>query len=282
MSWTAPQAKLLPDGKRLHLHHGPIDLIVGVSGEMRDLCFKRAIGRFQNILIGLMSELDALRQPLTSDVCFTGPVAKRMAEAVRSYPDVFVTPMAAVAGAVADEVLAATLSDNVPQKAYVNNGGDIAFHLSEGEIFEVLSPAGLLTINSQDSARGIATSGWQGRSHSLGIADAVSVVAKTAAAADVAATLIANATNLPGHTAIGRCPAKQLSPDSDLGKHLVTTHVGHLPALDVDKALQAGTRFASDCAARGLVKTVAISLQGQSRITKKSFQSNTTGALAHA
>jgi ApbE superfamily uncharacterized protein (UPF0280 family) len=282
MSWAAPQDTLLPDGKRLHLHHGPIDLIVGVSGEMRDLCFERATDRFQTILIGLMEELDALRRPLTPNASLTGPVAKRMANAARSYPDVFVTPMAAVAGAVADEVLAAMLSGNVPRKAYVNNGGDIAFHLSEGETFDVLSPAGLLTITSQDSARGIATSGWQGRSHSLGIADAVTVVAKSAAAADVAATLIANATNLPGHPAIGRCPAKQLSPDSDLGERLVTTHVGHLPALDVDKALQAGTRLASDCAARGLVKTVAVSLQGQSHITQNSFQSNTTGVLAHA
>lgn len=282
MSWASPQATLLPDGKRLHLHHGPIDLIVGVSGEMRDLCFERATECFQNILIELIKELDTLRLTLTSDVSFTGSVAKRMAEAARSYTDVFVTPMAAVAGAVADEVLAATLSGNVPRKAYVNNGGDIAFHLSEGEIFEVLSPAGLLTITSQDSARGIATSGWQGRSHSLGIADAVSVVAKTAAAADVAATLIANATNLPDHPAVGRCPAKQLSPDSDLGERLVTTHVGYLSTLDVDKALQAGTRLASDYAARGLVKTVAISLQDQSHIIQNSFPSNNTGVLAHA
>lgn len=282
MSWAAPQATFLPDGKRLHLHHGPIDLIIGVSGDMRDLCFEHATDRFQTILIGLMDELDALRRPLTPAATFTGPVAKRMADAACSHPDVFVTPMAAVAGAVADEVLAAMLSGKQPRKAFVNNGGDIAFHLSEGETFDVLSPAGQLTITSQDSARGIATSGWQGRSHSLGIADAVTVVAKTAAAADVTATLIANATNLPGHPAIGRCPANQLSPDSDLGARLVTTHVGHLPVADVDKALKAGIRLASDCAARGLVKTVAVSLQGQSHIIENSFQSNTTGVLAHA
>ena len=32
--------------------------------------------------------------------------------------------------------------------------------------------------------RGVATSGWRGRSHSLGIADSVTVVARNAAAAD--------------------------------------------------------------------------------------------------
>ena len=50
--------------------------------------------------------------------------------------------------------------------------------------------------------RGIATSGWRGRSFSLGIADAVTVLAATAAEADAAATVIANAVDLPGHPAI--------------------------------------------------------------------------------
>ena len=66
--------------------------------------------------------------------------------------------------------------------------------------------------------RGIATSGWRGRSFSLGIADAVTVLADRAAAADAAATIIANAVDLPGHPAIVRVPACELAPDSDLGR----------------------------------------------------------------
>ena len=65
--------------------------------------------------------------------------------------------------------------------------------------------------------RGVATSGWRGRSFSLGIADAVTVLAATAAAADAAATIIANAVDLPGHPAIARRPASELEDDSDLG-----------------------------------------------------------------
>jgi ApbE superfamily uncharacterized protein (UPF0280 family) len=67
----------------------------------------------------------------------------------------------------------------------------------------------------------VATSGWRckgkgGRSFSFGIADAVTVLAGSAAAADAAATVIANAVDLPGHGAITRRPASAIDPDSDL------------------------------------------------------------------
>ena len=83
-------------------------------------------------------------------------------------------------------------------------------------------------IDADDPARGIATSGRHGRSFSLGIADAVTVLARTASQADAAATIIANAVDLPGHPAIVRCPANELQPDSDLGARLVTRDVGAL------------------------------------------------------
>ena len=41
----------------------------------------------------------------------------------------FITPMAAVAGAVAEEVLGAMMRAAELERAYVNNGGDIALHL---------------------------------------------------------------------------------------------------------------------------------------------------------
>ena len=60
----------------------------------------------------------------------------------------------------------------------------------------------------------------------------VTVLADTAACADVAATLIANAVDLPGHGAITRAPARTLFPDSDLGAIPVTTDVGALSAAE--------------------------------------------------
>ncbi len=82
-------------------------------------------------------------------------------------------------------------------------------------------------------ARGVATSGRHGRSFSLGIADAVTVLARTASQADAAATVIANAVDLPGHPAVIRVPANDLQPDSDLGARLVTRAVGNLSAADI-------------------------------------------------
>lgn len=261
---AAAEARLLPDGKRLHLHHGPIDLIVGVEGPHRNACFARATTCFQTILTGLVAELDTLRAPVGQETRVKGPIARRMVHAVRPYEDVFCTPMAAVAGAVADEVLAAMLVDRPPvTKAYVNNGGDVAFHLAGSERMTSLSPAGDITLSAHDTARGLATSGWQGRSHSMGIADAVTVAGRTAAQADVAATLIANAVSLGAHPSVQTCRADALSPDSDLGPRHVTTQVGPLREAEIDRALRAGAGFAQTLCARGLICQASLLLQGK-------------------
>jgi ApbE superfamily uncharacterized protein (UPF0280 family) len=281
MIGAGPQAALLPDGERLHLQHGPIDLIIGVSGTAREVCYTRAIERFQTVLTGLVAELEPLRQPLTSNNAFKDPVARRMAKAIGDYTGVFVTPMVAVAGAVADEILAAMISVHSPKKAYVNNGGDIAFYLPKGQTLTLRSPAGNMRITAQDKSRGVATSGWQGRSHSLGIADAVTVAAQSAAAADVAATLIANAVDLPGHPAIQRSPANLLSPDSDLRSRAVTTHVGHLTNAEVVTALAQGASYAQSLCDKGHIQQAALALRGQYQLISATMQPAPIGDLAH-
>ena len=82
---------------------------------------------------------------------------------------------------------------------------------------------GKVTVRAHEPIRGVATSGRHGRSFSLGIADAVTVLAADAAGADAAATVIANAVDLPGHPAIKRVPASDLEPESDLGSRLITS-----------------------------------------------------------
>jgi ApbE superfamily uncharacterized protein (UPF0280 family) len=120
-----------------------------------------------------------------------------------------------------------------------------------------------LVIDAGDPSRGIATSGRHGRSFSLGIADAVTVLARTASQADAAATIIANAVDLPGHAAIVRCPANDLQPDSDLGARLVTRGVGVLSAGEVEDALEAGAACARRLLAAGLIDGAALRLQGE-------------------
>ena len=235
--------------------------------------YAAAAARFATVLDELCAELPLLRQPTGQEP--EGIVARRMWRATRHLADrCFLTPMAAVAGAVAEEILASMVASARLSRAFVNNGGDIALHLSEGASYEI----GLVNrpdapklfstakISYWDPVRGIATSGWRGRSFSLGIADAVTVLARSASAADAAATLIANAVDLPGHPAIVRVPARDIQPDNDLGEKLVTRGVGPLAPNEIAAALDAGVTTAERLAADGLISACALHLQRHTRM----------------
>jgi len=273
----AAQIRLLPGGRRLHLHDGPIDLIVEAFGLTQEInaAYQAAAARFATVLDELCSELALLRQP--AGKIPVGVIAKRMVAAVAPYAQqTFITPMAAVAGAVAEEILGAMTFAASLSRAYVNNGGDIALHLAPGEKFVVgmierpdrPSLFGTATLASSQPARGIATSGWRGRSFSLGIADAVTVLADRAAVADAAATIIANAVDLPGHPAVVRVRARDLAPDSDLGALLVTQGVGKLSANEIDAALDAGVAVANSLFSNGLIRSAALHLHGNTRVLR--------------
>jgi uncharacterized protein len=320
--------RMLPDGRRLHLQHGPIDLIVEAWGAREEVAasYRQAVERFETVLTELVGELPRLREPVDGTCRLRGTTARRMWRATVCHLPRFVTPMAAVAGAVADEVVAAMTRGRDLRRAYVNNGGDIALYfptahpresgtfpqLGESHIFIcsgltrasmgeaeckargssgqargrqmriiqrtsggmedrgfriglVVDPGdprmpGAVEITADMPVRGIATSGRHGRSLSLGIADSVTVLAANAAAADAAATLIANAVDLPGHPAVSREPACHLDPDSDLGQRLVTTGVGQLSADEIDAALAAGADEADDMIGVGLIYAAVLVL----------------------
>jgi len=272
------QIRMLPDGRRLHLQDGPIDLIVDADGARENiaLAYETAARRFVTILDELCSELPLLRSRVRDNASRPrGAIAQRMFDAVLPYShNLFVTPMAAVAGSVAEAVLQSMLEAAPLDRAYVNNGGDIALHLSDGLLYTIgmverpdrPSLFGSLEISADDPVRGVATSGWRGRSFSLGIADAVTVLAPTVSAADAAATIIANAVDLPGHPAITRISAREIAPDSDLGALPVTRKVDPLSAFDVQAALASGIEMAEFCRARGLIHSAALCLQGCTRI----------------
>jgi len=265
-------AARLADG-RLHLQHGPIDLIIEAWGSPDEVetAYRQAGDRFENILEVLMQELAQLRTPLRDTYpLLRGPVARRMVAACWPYRKVYVTPMAAVAGAVADEILQAMLRQRELAKAYVNNGGDIALHLAPGSaltlgvVNNVDNPAidATVTLAASMPVRGLATSGWRGRSQSLGIADAVTVFAADAAAADAAATMVANAVNIE-HAAIARLPARALREDSDLGDLPVTVAVGALPASARAAALASGCARARELQQQRLIYAAYLALQGE-------------------
>ena len=99
----------------------------------------------------------------------------------------------------------------------------------------------------------------------LGIADAVTVLATSASRADAAATLIANAVNLPTHPGVTRVPAAYLQPDSDLGDRPVTRAVGPLAGNEIAAALDAGVAFAKTLLGARRITAVALHLAGQTR-----------------
>jgi ApbE superfamily uncharacterized protein (UPF0280 family) len=272
-------------GGRLHLQHGPIDVVLKAwtaeTHKSRDAsnlarAYEAAAARFQTILGELVAELGELRRPIDRGPQVTGPVACRMVEACAPFAGLFITPMAAVAGAVADELLAAMLDAAPLAKAFANDGGDIAVHIAPGERLEIGMagdmtggeiPAmnGRITLAAEDGVGGIATSGRGGRSFSLGIADSVTVLAHNAAAADAAATLIANAVNIDS-PAIRRARASSLDPDSDLGECLVTVDVGPLTHAEVAAALEAGERRAVEFRRAGSIAACALTLKGKTLI----------------
>jgi uncharacterized protein len=267
------------DRGRWHFQHGPIDLILAVEGEL-DAC-ERSIAacwdRFQTVLPGLVAELAQLRRPAHERPAVQDPVSARMVQACEPFAaERFITPMAAVAGAVADELIETFRRAGV-SRAFINNGGDIALHLTPGEKYRVGVWSNLGCVRSSEDSRrdvdsrfvvdaempvrGIATSGWRGRSFSLGIADSVTVLANTAAAADAAATMIANAVDCD-FAGIVRVPAQQLKDDTDLGGLPVTVDVPPLPQAAIAAALECGRTEAEHWRERGVIYAAALFLQG--------------------
>ena len=282
-----PTAALLP-GDRLHLQHGPIDLIIGVDGD-RDGAFRAARTRFDTLLGELVEELDVLRQSHPHSRPPDGETARRMVAATGPLARFgYLTPMAAVAGSVAEEVLVAMVQAAPLKRAYVNNGGDIAIHLSQGQSYRTAIcgadgyALGQIALDASNPVRGIATSGRHGRSLSLGIADSVTVLARTASMADAAATVIANAVDLPDHPAIARRPAHHVVDDSDLGQLPVVVDVPSLTRRECNAALAKGRDRAEELLRDGLVEGAALFLQDEVEVIGTSALTLTKRTPAHA
>jgi ApbE superfamily uncharacterized protein (UPF0280 family) len=292
MSGTAAApARARLTGGRWHFQHGPIDLVLETQGEEAacECAMAACWERFQSVLPELVTELKQLRRPAHEGPAVQGPIARRMIEACAPLAgERFITPMASVAGAVADELITGFRERGI-RRAYINNGGDIALHLAPGEAFRVgicanlarqHSPQnaprngpqypydaaaraleGVFELDADSPVRGLATSGWRGRSFSLGIADSVTVLAHSAAAADAAATLIANAVDCDA-AGIIRVPAEQLKDDTDLGSRLVTVAVPTLAPEAIARALARGRLEAEYWRERGVIHAAALFLQG--------------------
>ncbi|GAA4358293.1 thiamine biosynthesis protein ApbE [Variovorax defluvii] len=279
---TAQRSAL--EGGRWHFNHGPIDIVAEAHGDAVEVAVahEHAWRRFATVLDELVAELPLLRQPVRDACPLRSPIARRMWQACAPFRASFITPMAAVAGAVAQELIACYQRSGI-ERAWINNGGDIALHLAPGQSARVglfadlarfdlrergpLTTDGQFELRAEMPVRGVATSGWRGRSFSLGIADSVTVLAATAAEADAAATVIANAVDVqdPG---IHRRPANECKDDSDLGDIPVTVDVEALAPAQVQRALAAGVARAETLRRAGAIAGAMLVCQGQWRLVE--------------
>ncbi|MDP9995809.1 ApbE superfamily uncharacterized protein (UPF0280 family) [Variovorax boronicumulans] len=272
------------DSSRWHFNHGPIDIVAEAHGDPYAVAAAHdaAWARFGHVLDELVRELPLLRLPVTDKLRPRGVVGQRMWDACAAFSPMFITPMAAVAGSVAQELIAFYDRPGI-ERAWINNGGDIAVHLAPGHsarvgVFadiarfdwrdnSILTTDGQFELHADEPVRGVATSGWRGRSFSLGIADSVTVLAATAAQADAAATVIANAVDVDD-ALIQRKPASECKDDSDLGDALVTVDVPPLAPSQVKSALDTGAICAKVLQKGGLVWAALLVCQGQFRLVE--------------
>ena len=263
------QASLFGAGQRLHIHHGPTDLVIDADGPDRLRLFEAAVASMTDVLSRLAAELPHLREPWQAGPRPAGQVARRMHESCAVANGRFITPMAAVAGAIADHVLDAMMATRhaaTATRISVNNGGDIAFWTGDGAVTRagIAGPqAGVIILHGPTAWRGMATSGRGGRSLSPGIADSVTVLADCAATADAAATVIAGEVDCPRVAGIERLPACEIDPDSDLGTRAVTVAVPQLRPAQISAALAAGRDLAAQMMTAGRIAGAVLELQGK-------------------
>jgi len=203
------------------------------------------------------------------------PLIKKMAVAVRKFGNVRATPLIAVAGAAADEVADFIDSIGQTEKVIVNNGGDLSVRLRGDEKVSVgiksdITERGIshiLSFTYKDGIGGIATSGFGGRSFTTGIANAATVVAKDAMTADVAATLIGNATDMES-CRVERTLAGKLYHSSDIPDLMITTKIGDLSLSEIEEALDRGMRMAEAFQREGLINGAFIAVKNQTRFSR--------------
>jgi ApbE superfamily uncharacterized protein (UPF0280 family) len=264
--------QILSNGTVL-VDYGPMRMFISASENGKPLVKLAGKGaRFaMKVLEDLAKFLPVIKKKsleLEAEEIFPDAV-RRMIEATKKMGESDLTPLAAVAGAASD-VVADFIFSRGGTKIIVDNGGDVAIRLREGEVarvgvkteIEAKNPAYLISIDSTMGIGGVATSGLGGRSFTKGIASASTVLSKTAALSDAAATVIGNLTNVEDPN-IMRSLAEKIYPDTDIAGEWVTVKVGELSQEKIGEALDRGLSKAYSFCQKGLINGAMIALKGR-------------------
>jgi hypothetical protein len=250
---------------------GPVSLVI--NGEKDDMPYEfdrfRIEEKIRRILKEIKEYLPVLKQKAhkIKNTNHMTNVPRKMVDAVKVIDEVSLTPMAAVAGSVAD-ALKEFLKNEGLDLISVNNGGDISIYNKNGRELKIdigdirtgESSPHLLSIE-QITDYGLATSGFGGRSFTLGLADSVTVIATTGALADAAATFICNCTNTETDQVIRR-KASEIDPLTDISDCEVTIKINVLNNFDIMKSLENGLYNASKLKQLNYIYDAVIKLQG--------------------
>jgi len=270
--YTHDPIQILSNGTVL-VDHGPMHMLISAFENGKPLINLAEEGAHFaiQILEDLAKFLPVIKKKsLELEVAETIPdVVRRMIEATKKMEEPDLTPLAAVAGTTSD-VVADFIFSKGATKIIVDNGGDIAIRLREGEVARVgvkteidaRQPTYLFSIDSTMGVGGVATSGLGGRSFTKGIASAATVLSETASLADAAATVVGNFTNIEDPN-IMKSLAEEIYPDTDINGEWVTVKVGKLSQEKIEEALNSGLSKAYSIYQKGLVKGALIALQGK-------------------
>ncbi len=270
LSW---ERTIVPLGDHtVYAECGPMRMFIegaDAGGPRVDLCMEageRAIGALEEIA----AARTALKRPFRQvEEPPPGTPTHEMWRAVVLVGDSDLTPMAAVAGTIADAT-ADFLAERGLTRIVVNNGGDVSIRLKALESLNVgirpdvsrLDITHSIRVTADTAIGGICTSGLGGRSLSRGVASAATVLASRASVADAAATAVANATYVPGH-AVRRVAADLLDPETDLKGVEVTQFVGDLTCEETERALAQGISRAEALVDRGVIYGACVAVKGR-------------------
>jgi len=261
------------------VHSGPMLMSISVSnggkpntylakeGAKKALNVLETLARFRNIITKNIREIGSIE--------LLPSLVQKMILTSKRFEDPTVTPLIAVAGAGADEVADFIFNTGKADKVVVNNGGDIAIRLKNDEVVRVgiksdltdKAVSHLITVTLASEIGGVATSGFGGRSFTRGVANAAVAIANDATSADVAATLIGNATDVES-TAVIKVLAKELYGATDIPDLSVTKTIGHLEKSQIEEALDRGMQKAGTFQERGLILGTFLAVKDQFRISR--------------
>jgi hypothetical protein len=255
---------------------GPASLVIQGEKDGRPFEFEREqlIKNVNSILGEIRDYLPVLKQKSykIKNTKHMPDVPRKMVEAVKTIDEASLTPMAAVAGSVADAIKDFLKSEGL-DLVLVNNGGDISIFnengrrlkIDIGDIFSCRRSPHALSIEHLGDY-GIATSGFGGRSFTLGLADTVTVIAASGALADAAATFICNCTDTESDQVM-RQRASEIDPLTDIPDELVTIRVNQLNEHDIFNSVENGLIIANNMIKQSNIYDAIIRLQGHTVAT---------------